>query len=67
MALLERLRRMHDENQDVSAAVGPHGFRGKVRVVGKRLTFDPNQIKSFREQIGHYNGMLDSFMTSLNL
>jgi len=66
VTLLNRLRRMYEENNAV-AAPETNGFRSKARVVGKRLAFDPNEIKSCREQIGHYNGMLDSVMTSLNL
>jgi hypothetical protein len=58
---------MYDENQYVGAAASYVGLRVKTRVFGKRLVFDPNEIKSCQEQIGHYNGMLDSFMTSLNV
>ncbi|KAK1750984.1 ankyrin repeat-containing domain protein [Echria macrotheca] len=65
VTLLNRLERIYDVNNAITAS--GHGFKDKASVFRKRLTLDANDIKSCRDQIGQYNGMLDSFMISLNV
>jgi len=65
MELLDRFEKMYDANHELASPGS--GVRNKTRVFGKRLMLDSNEIKRCREQLGHYNGMLDCIMTSLSV
>lgn len=65
VTVLTKLRTIHNEYHALTTSE-THGLTSQARKIGKRLTFDPKELKSCRDEIVHYNLMLNSFMTSLS-
>ncbi|KAL2686899.1 hypothetical protein Neosp_004442 [[Neocosmospora] mangrovei] len=63
--ILNKLRKLYNENHTL-AAIASHGIGSNARKIGKRLAFEPDAIKDYRQEIIHYNAMLSSFMGLLN-
>lgn len=64
-AILNKLRTAYNENHTL-ATDASHGIGSHARKLGKRLVFEPDAIKDYRQEIIHYNAMLNSFMGLLN-